>query len=343
MKLIDLTCSKCGAQLKVNPELSKCMCQYCGNEMLIDQEIIHHKIDNAFDFGYQAEMGRQSAQYKNEIILAQNALTTKSWNEVAIHYKNIERADPNNIEAIYFSRFAELMINLSDINYILIREDKFNSVLQALDIINQIIGKNEDYKHICRVMHKIYSESVLAANKQHIIRQDKLAADKKQLYSYFRKINQQIVNMIIWYRDRFNTEDAHIEINNLLNYIEHDIKAKMFINCADLRKYIVNDMKDPRSKSKHEENIKQLKEKNEFNQSTYKQLMIICILIEIIVGIICKSLGANEIGTTALIILSVASWICKHLSGDRIGIIGFTIDGIIPMTIGMLIAGIISI
>lgn len=62
MKLIDLTCNKCGAQLKVNAELSKCMCQYCGNEMLIDQEIIHHKIDNAFDAGYQAELGRIKAQ-----------------------------------------------------------------------------------------------------------------------------------------------------------------------------------------------------------------------------------------------------------------------------------------
>lgn len=62
MKLIDLTCNKCGAQLKVNAELSKCMCQYCGNEMLIDQEVIHHKIDNAFDAGYQAELGRMKAQ-----------------------------------------------------------------------------------------------------------------------------------------------------------------------------------------------------------------------------------------------------------------------------------------
>lgn len=44
MKLIDLTCSKCGATLQVNPELSKCICQYCGNEMLIDNEVQHHLI-----------------------------------------------------------------------------------------------------------------------------------------------------------------------------------------------------------------------------------------------------------------------------------------------------------
>lgn len=62
MKLIDLTCSKCGASLQVNPELTKCMCQYCGNEMLIDNEIQHHSLDNGFEFGYQAEIGRQQAQ-----------------------------------------------------------------------------------------------------------------------------------------------------------------------------------------------------------------------------------------------------------------------------------------
>lgn len=61
MKLIDLTCNKCGAELKVNADLKKCMCQYCGNEMLIDDEVIHHQIDNAYEAGYQAEMGRQQA------------------------------------------------------------------------------------------------------------------------------------------------------------------------------------------------------------------------------------------------------------------------------------------
>ena len=61
MKLIDLTWTKCGAQLQVNGELKKCMCQFCGNEMLIDDETVHHQIDNAFQAGYEAELGRQQA------------------------------------------------------------------------------------------------------------------------------------------------------------------------------------------------------------------------------------------------------------------------------------------
>ena len=63
MKLIDMQCTKCGATLQVNPELSKCMCQYCGNEMLIDNEVQKHdvQISNGFDFGYQQEIGRRKA------------------------------------------------------------------------------------------------------------------------------------------------------------------------------------------------------------------------------------------------------------------------------------------
>ena len=61
MKLIDMQCTKCGAVLQVNSELSKCMCQFCGNEMLIDQEVQKHELSNGFDFGYQQELGRQRA------------------------------------------------------------------------------------------------------------------------------------------------------------------------------------------------------------------------------------------------------------------------------------------
>ena len=39
MKLITLTCPKCGAQMEVNPELEAIICNYCGNKMLIDREV----------------------------------------------------------------------------------------------------------------------------------------------------------------------------------------------------------------------------------------------------------------------------------------------------------------
>ena len=37
MNLIEIKCEKCGASLNVNAELPKCMCQYCGAEIVLSQ------------------------------------------------------------------------------------------------------------------------------------------------------------------------------------------------------------------------------------------------------------------------------------------------------------------
>ena len=34
MRMIEIKCDKCGAMIQVNAELPKCMCQYCGNEIV---------------------------------------------------------------------------------------------------------------------------------------------------------------------------------------------------------------------------------------------------------------------------------------------------------------------
>ena len=66
MKLITLTCPKCGAQMEVNPELEAIICNYCGNKMLIDREVVEQKITGGFEFGYQQEQGRLKAQQEKK-------------------------------------------------------------------------------------------------------------------------------------------------------------------------------------------------------------------------------------------------------------------------------------
>ena len=63
MNLINIYCTKCGKPLQVNGELEKCMCQYCGNEMWVkdDKEAAQSQSGNAFQAGYEAELGRQKA------------------------------------------------------------------------------------------------------------------------------------------------------------------------------------------------------------------------------------------------------------------------------------------
>lgn len=62
MKLVDLTCSQCGARLQVDMNKSKAFCPNCGNQLLVDDETKHIQYDNAEEAGYLFEKGRQRAQ-----------------------------------------------------------------------------------------------------------------------------------------------------------------------------------------------------------------------------------------------------------------------------------------
>ena len=68
MKLIETTCPNCGAHLQVDLERGFCFCEYCGTKLLLDDEKIHVQYDNAEQFGYEFEKGRQRAQeeYENQ-------------------------------------------------------------------------------------------------------------------------------------------------------------------------------------------------------------------------------------------------------------------------------------
>lgn len=62
MKLIDLTCPHCSANLKVDDEQKKATCEHCGATILIDDEVRHIQYDNAEEAGYKFEKGRQRAK-----------------------------------------------------------------------------------------------------------------------------------------------------------------------------------------------------------------------------------------------------------------------------------------
>lgn len=68
MKLIDLKCSQCGAVFQVSDDLKHCTCNYCGNKMLIDDEIqrTEHKITGGYEFGYGLIKGQADA-YEEQV------------------------------------------------------------------------------------------------------------------------------------------------------------------------------------------------------------------------------------------------------------------------------------
>ena len=61
MKIINLTCPKCGANLKTTETGGRAFCEYCGAEVILDDEKVHVQYDNAEEAGYSFEKGRQRA------------------------------------------------------------------------------------------------------------------------------------------------------------------------------------------------------------------------------------------------------------------------------------------
>ena len=92
MKLVTLTCPKCGAQMEVNPELEAIICNYCGNKMLIDREDCWTKNYWWLEFGYQQEQGRLKAQQEEQQKKNpwRRKRSKKEWNSV---YRGKKRGD----------------------------------------------------------------------------------------------------------------------------------------------------------------------------------------------------------------------------------------------------------
>jgi len=61
MKLVELKCPKCGSVLQINAELTRGLCNYCGNEFLVEDEVNKIKIVNGKEFGYEQWQGAQDA------------------------------------------------------------------------------------------------------------------------------------------------------------------------------------------------------------------------------------------------------------------------------------------
>lgn len=90
MKLITLKCPDCGAELQVNPALSQAVCNYCGKQLLIDDEAQHVKFDfeGSRQAGIEFERGRNEAQNAG----AEEALieSMRRLSDLVVQVENLE-------------------------------------------------------------------------------------------------------------------------------------------------------------------------------------------------------------------------------------------------------------
>ncbi|MBO4701844.1 MAG: hypothetical protein J5625_04180 [Lachnospiraceae bacterium] len=62
MKIVKMRCPSCGALLKTDEMNKKGICEHCGMEVFIDDEVQHIQYDNVEEAGYKFEKGRIKAQ-----------------------------------------------------------------------------------------------------------------------------------------------------------------------------------------------------------------------------------------------------------------------------------------
>ena len=61
MKLFSVTCPNCGAKLQTTANAKMLTCDYCNNDVMIDDEVKRVCLADAEQAGYEFEMGRQRA------------------------------------------------------------------------------------------------------------------------------------------------------------------------------------------------------------------------------------------------------------------------------------------
>ena len=61
MRLVNMTCPNCGAQLKIDADRAQVFCEHCGTKLLMQDDVHHIHYDNAEESGYLFEKGRQRA------------------------------------------------------------------------------------------------------------------------------------------------------------------------------------------------------------------------------------------------------------------------------------------
>lgn len=143
MKLLDMTCPKCGAQLTIDDKITKGFCEHCGNVVLIDDEAQHVRYDNAEEAGYNFEKGRQRAQEESR--QGQN----RSYTDKSISANNTQ---PQKKRKTWLWVLGWIFIFPVPLMVLMIRNKKMNPILKvaviasgwALYILIGLLGQKYD-------------------------------------------------------------------------------------------------------------------------------------------------------------------------------------------------------
>ncbi len=136
----QLTCEMCGSTELVKQD-GYFVCQTCGTKYSVE-EAKKMMIEGTVDVSGSTIKVDTTADTQNNILNARRAIQKEDWEEAERYYNLVERNDPSNIEAIFYSSYSKarsLMIESDHFK----REHGLNVLCNCLSMIDANFGLDD--------------------------------------------------------------------------------------------------------------------------------------------------------------------------------------------------------
>lgn len=192
-ELTPIKCPNCGADIEVNKELEKAICQYCGETVLIK-----NVIQNA-QFSHKAKVDGIDTN-DERIERAQKHIKLKEYNDAIRILQQITYNDKFNCEAYAYLLIAKIGA-LKNVNFNV--KTSRESLPGCWKVVDEIIEINERLKKIDEKNEttKILDDYTNQINDLYkALEQSKI--DEKELEDYTRRLNAYCESYMFRHRDK---------------------------------------------------------------------------------------------------------------------------------------------
>lgn len=183
MKFVDALCTSCGAHLKLDENLDRAFCQYCGNELIVKQAIEKIKLD-------------RTEEFDNLLFLAHEEFESKNYEAVRNYCKELLIINPESydVRRLMISYYNDSSF---DLNHLRKQEDSSKFLLlpdKNYETFQENIRKYGFNAYLLKNIEDIKSELVtlqyLASRADEIYVALKKAYESSQTDSEYLEISE---------------------------------------------------------------------------------------------------------------------------------------------------------
>ena len=154
MKLIEITCPKCKATMKVDKSKKELNCEYCGNKILIDDEVKKVKILHAGEITEEQEFNNAEANLK-----------FKDYGKAFIGYKRLSMRYADN-KAVWLGLLRSVTEDFTRKEYRPEYEEYYNKYASLADEKELSKYKTKYDKYMSTFSNKDKKEAIKKLNKK---------------------------------------------------------------------------------------------------------------------------------------------------------------------------------